>query len=183
MEQLLESVAKQLAKNILENASYVMTACECKVLKPTHLKAVSMIQSGILKNKIYHIPKEYKTQGGGAAVLPSEYFGINSGRYLDINDVSGSQINLYGDTTLTRVEHPIIVGGGDSIVSSDTIEKIVKNIAKSHKIRVSTEALQMIVSSVKLNLQDLAKSPSGKKATLSSVQKKLGKQEFVHMKF
>lgn len=189
VNEILHNVAKQLVFNILQNAKYVLDACKCKTLKPSHLKAVSMIQAGIMKNKVFHVPSNLKThssQSGGAVVLPSEYFGVNSGRYLDINDVSGSQINLYGDSTLTRVEHPIIVGGGRTtqVIPETKWAQFVKDYMTTRKqsFRISREALQMIETSVTLNLEDLIKA-CGKSMTAKSLRTALSKKNsLIHLK-
>lgn len=186
-QDYIRYLARHITFNILDNTRYIMDACKCKTMRPTHLNAVSMIQAGLLKNKVYHIPASMKGQTGGGTVLPSEYFGIESGRYHDISAVSGSQINLYGNSTLTRVEHPILMGGGssdDMFVTLTDVTEFRKDYVKSRKypMRVSADALKMIHVSVNLNITDLVKA-AGKTPNMQSIEKVIQKnKKFLHLK-
>ena len=172
-------IVRSVTHNILGNARYVMEACKCKTLMAAHLKAVSMIQATIAKNNIGALPKAAKgalapkaapkppkvpasgrgqKQSGGDPVLPSEYFGIDSGKYMDISEASKLETNMFADSTLSRAEMPIKMGGGNSAEGAKyaTIEQ-VKKAAKELSVRVSAEAAEMIRLSAEQHVREIMK--------------------------
>ena len=85
--------------NILDNVAYVLEACKCKTVMPSHLKAVAMIQNTISQNNIGSVPRSQK---GGAQVMPSEYYGVDSGRYFDISQVEQMEAHMFADAIARR---------------------------------------------------------------------------------
>jgi hypothetical protein len=164
------TVSNHLVNNILKNALYVMDACKCKTLGESHLKAVSLIQANILQQGISYVPKSRATvkriQSGGnmGYVLPSEYFGNDSGKYIDIAKVEPNEVQLFADTALARAEHPMksfepdsMTGGAVQKVTPAMVKASIKNFqAKNPTLgRVSKGAVDLIVLSVQENVKEL----------------------------
>lgn len=206
---------KHLVFNILKNASAIVEACKCKTVTETHLKAVSLIQANIRDQKIAYIPASEKralaatkkgksgTHVGGhmGTVMPSEYYGIDSGAYKDIADIQPNEVQLFGDTAFARAEHPIKIpegamsGGrlsnldtGDAKHIKALVKKYVKEFIDQKGVvftRVSKEALAVIITSVQANIDSL-KAATLKKygavtgGNIKSVIQQGG--DFIHMK-
>lgn len=206
---------KHLVFNILKNASYVVDACKCKTLSETHLKAVSIIQANIRQQKISYIPASEKRrrsasppskrgrQSGGhmGTVMPSEYYGIDSGAYKDIAEIQPNEVQLFADSAYARAEHPIKVldgpmfgGAGGNLDSSD--EKHIKALVKAYVkeyvaqkgvtfTRVSKEAMATIVGSVRANVESLKAATLKKYGAVTGGNVKSVIQQggdFIHMK-
>lgn len=145
---------KRIVFGILDNASYVLDACKCKTIMPAHLVAIAMVQNTITKNRIGRVPVT-AVKKGGAQVLPSEYFGVDSGRYFDISEVSKLETNMFSDAALARAELPLKVGGALNKVSLAMLKQAVKdyNQARKKSVKISKEAMALIKTSVELNLK------------------------------
>lgn len=174
-------VARALVFNILKNVQFVIEACNCKTIQESHLKAVSAIQSSIVQNNIGYIPKDAKkpkgqSGGGGAIVLPSQYFNPEaSGTYIDIAEVSKMETQLFNDSAYARAEHPIKFGGGrsSSNVPITMLKEIFDEYQKKNKIafRVSKGATSVIKTSVDANMSKLFNELGGDEGvTLKNVR-------------
>lgn len=154
-----------LVYHILDNASYVMRASSSPHhLSLDHLKTISNVQSGIQSKNIGYIsPKTWSVMGGGDAstVLPSEYFGRDSHRYFDINDVARLETQMFANTALARAALPstFTQGGGRSAAESAALSKQVSNAIKMYQstkgvqFTVDPAAQGLIQTSVRLNLK------------------------------
>lgn len=166
-------VVRAAVFNILGNTTYVLEACKCKTIMPAHLKAVAMIQNTIMKNKIGSLPSSMKKDKvGGAQVMPSEYYGVDSGRYFDISQVQSLETHMFADAALSRAELPFKVGGGmGKLVSSAMVKQAVKqfNEAQNKSVKVSKDALEMIRMSAEQNVKDV-QAESGRDATVEQVR-------------
>lgn len=161
-----DQVVVVLVYHILDNASYVMRASSSPHhLMLDHLKTVSNVQSGIQSKNIGYIsPKMWSVMGGGDAstVLPSEYFGRDSHRYFDINDVARLETQMFANTALARAALPStfgVQGGGGSAEENAALSKQVSNAIKSYQrakgvqFTVDPAAKSLIQTSVQLNLK------------------------------
>ena len=162
-----DRVVMILVYNILNNVMYVLAACKCKKVETSHLKAVSTIQSNIKKNNIGYIPKDKKSKvakpkkpmAGGAQVLPSEYFGVDSGRYYDIADVAKLETNMFADSALARSEMPLKFGGCRSMQDNQDrklVEKYISKFLSDNNLnpKYSDEVTDLIHASVKSNISE-----------------------------
>lgn len=161
-----KEVVYKLVHNILKNAMYVMDACNCRTLSDTHLKAVSLIQTNIMSHGFAYVPSNTTHKGG--AVLPSEYFGHDSGRYMDISKVNMNEVQLFSDSSLVRAAHPIKMpsqtGAGRSASKGPTVlpshvKGAIKAFEESNNglARVSKEAVDLIIIAVQENINDIAR--------------------------
>lgn len=143
--------------NIINNARYVVEACKCKMIMPAHLKAISMIQATIGKNKIGSLPPAVKKMSGGDPVMASEYYGVDSGRYYDISQVQQLEAHMFSDSALSRAEMPIKMGGGrstsDELVSAAMVKKCIKEMREAPKVH--KDAVEMMRMSAEMHVNDL----------------------------
>lgn len=202
MKKILEAKPIPISKlvyavifNILHNVGYVAQACKCKVIKTEHIKAVSVIQSNILEQGIYYIPKSCGgvMKGGmhGSTVLPSEYFGVDSGRYVDIQTLSPSSVQITADTALARAALPATFpglqtgGAGVPLPKFAEVKELIDVYMKAHGngLRISVAAQKLIFQSVLENLKAvLAKLPAAIKSE-SKLQDWLKTHpDFVHLR-
>jgi hypothetical protein len=189
---LFAQVAKNTVFNILQNSKYILDACKCKTLTTEHLTAISLIQANIAEQGIAFVPKgkSPKVMSGGT-VLPSEYFGVNSGRYVDISTLSSAEVQLTADTTLARAEHPIKLpmsgGAATASVPLVLIKNAIKEFQQKSKFtfKVSKDALEMIHVSVQENVKDIvevAKKEIGTSFTATQLTKFAKEHpKFMHM--
>lgn len=177
-------VVRCVVYNILDNAAYVLDACKCKTVSAAHLNAVAMIQNTIAKNRIGSLPSSVKkTMMGGAQVMPSEFFGVDSGRYFDISQVQNLEANMFADAALSRAEMPLKVGGGDKKVTVAMVKEAIKdyNSKRTNKIKVSKNAVDMIHLSCEQNVSDVEKE-IGVKPTIEAVRALASKDtHFAHL--
>jgi hypothetical protein len=161
--QLWHKLTYAIIHNILSNVAYVAQACKCKIIKTEHIKAVSVIQSNIREQGIYYIPKSQGMKGGmnGSTVLPSEYFGVDSGRYVDIQTLSPSTVEITADTALARAALPSTFpssvqsgGSGHQLPKFADVKELLEVYVKAHgTLRISVAAQKLIYQSVLENLK------------------------------
>ena len=143
----LNKAVLTIVGNILANLAFVADACKCKVVNATHFNAVS----SILK-----YANQQQAQNGGAIVLPSEYFGVESGMYFDESVVAPMETNLFSNENLARVEH--VLKGGARTSKSLIDQAIVKaavakyNSSRQRKLKLSSEAYGILVKAVQANI-------------------------------
>lgn len=182
---LAKAIARAVAINVIDNALFVMKACKCKTLMPAHLKAVSAIQQTIVKNKIGSLPSSLKaSMKGGDPVMASEYYGVDSGRYFDISSVERLETHMFADSTLSRAEMPLKVGGAplntNDLVTLADMKAIVKSLKNAP--RVNSEALEMIRLSALQHVKELMRKV-GAKATLAKLRLYVNKTaKYAHLR-
>jgi hypothetical protein len=163
VKSTLIRIVKRLVSNMINNARYVADACNCKTIKASHFKAVDqLMRKMIIQAKPRASPGK---QVGGKAVLPSEYFGINSGSYFTQEVVAPGETHAFSDPTLTRVGHNIFDGqiGGypklKTIVTSDMVDAVMAeyNNRRSAKtpLALSKGANALVRMSIHQNLADI----------------------------
>lgn len=163
----LLKVVKKLVFNMIDNARYVSDACDCKVIKAGHFKAVDQLMRRFIAQAMAAKKPIAKAQRGGFTVLPSEYFAIDSGRYFPESVVRPFETHAFGDPSVTRAAQPISDGsmqtGGAGfnvkLVGNSLIKLIVDEYNKKRKlksaVRVSSNAMPLILASVHQNIKDL----------------------------
>ena len=141
-------IIENLVCNILENLMFVVDVHKQPALSKKHAAAVMNLM-------------RQKTQAGGSyTVLPSEYFGSESGRYFA--DVSSQETNMFqAGVTRPAIDYLSAVKGGAkkrcSVVNTDAIQLIVNSFKKSKNVEftVGKELIDLIVASVNINIDDL----------------------------
>jgi hypothetical protein len=158
VEGLISEYCKNLICNIVCNGYHVATSCKMKTITLGHLNLVSQIQ---LKS-IGEYPK-VKT-GGGHTVLPSEYFGIDSGTHnndgncMDLFQVDGGRAGIPSTFVPSLTGQS---GGGNgqvNFISESDFKKYIKEAkAQNNNIKISKDALDIIMLSIELNIDMLMK--------------------------
>ncbi len=190
----LSLIIELLISNLVKNALFITSALKRKTIKLEHLNAVlsimahatmgkSNLQKGGVSNtditayfsKLVLDPAQIlKPLGmsGGRVVLPSEYFGIDSGRYF--GDVSRMESSAFAPD-LSRagidIKMPMMPmrGGSDTLLSLTQIVEVVDIIKTKKKLqfRMGKGVPDVILVSILSNLsnlfKDCAKSNKGKK--------------------
>lgn len=171
----LDTVVHVVVGNTLKNLASVMQACNCKVADAKHFKLLLTVNKQLLARK------SAAAQSGGAVVLPSEYFGIDSGRYF--NDVSANETVMSGSSVpegLARPELNVLHAGGKmALLSPRYIAKHIRHHAPAFKMnaKAKTELMAVVVA----NLADVLKAVRGKTLTLAAVKKVLSYKKFKHL--
>lgn len=160
----LYRIAKRLVFNMITNARYVSEACNCKIIKTSHFKAVDQLMRKM-------IVQGTRAQTGGADVhLPTEWFGGVSGSYHPIDAVRTFETQSFSDPSVTRVGHDVFngqIGGalkskkGASLINADAVDAMVADYNKRKNmktpVRISKSANALVRLSVHQNLSDILK--------------------------
>jgi hypothetical protein len=148
-------IVKKLVWNLLDNVSYIVGALKVKRVKKEHFEGViALLQS-------------HNIQLGGHAgtVLPSEYFGINSGRYFaNVLPYEGSAFAAGVARAELPIKFPGAFGGAAAKQDAFVNTKYIKSIAKQYndetksEMSVTTSAIDVMVTSICANLDKLFKA-------------------------
>jgi hypothetical protein len=179
-------VIEVLVYNILNNVRHVSSHLNIKVISKKHLLMVADIM------------KEYKRatsaggQKGGAHVLPSEYFGLDSGRYYATGDVAlSSEQSIDATADFARPAMVYQSAGALAtvgIVCKDNLKYFVQHYLSSKHLsfRISSVANTLIIDSLNGNLALLLsackKEAKGGKLTLRLLGSLVNKT-FPHMAY
>lgn len=161
VESILNKYSTKLIDNIISNAHQVAKACKVKTITLGHLNTVNRIQ---LKSIGIYPNKEKQTGGHAGTVMPSEFFGINSGLYslLDGNCYD-MFYDLASDVSKSGIEStfpPNQAGGGVSnglFINEKEFKEQLKKSKDKYDIKISKEAVDLIRLSVELNFDMLIK--------------------------
>lgn len=169
----LDKVVHNIVGNTLENLSSVLYACNCKVADSRHFEL--MVNLNLKKQNTQKPQKKQKKQqqSGGGTVLPSEYFGDDSGRYFA--DVSANEVIMSSDLP-DGLARPALEmsGGSDSSSHSIPAAYIVSHI-RHHKpaFRMTNKAKMALTAVVATNLDAILKNARGKAKSQSLLSAKL----------
>jgi hypothetical protein len=174
--------------NMLNNVLYVTKSLKLKTIKKDHFMAVLQIMKDFQNGK--------EVMKGGDPVMPSEFFGTNSGRYFDIDVVSAIENHPWADPGLTRTALDATFGGAKAsktkcFVETEQVKQIIEKYQKSEKadFRVSKDVVCIMISCVMSNLEELfaacAAGGKQKKLTMALLYKTLVKnsKRFAHMSY
>lgn len=150
----LVMMVETLVYNMLNNVFYITDALKVKTLKKQHFEAVLNIMKDVQMQSMR------KQSGGSFTVLPSEYFGVDSGRYLA--DVSQHETNMFVDN-VTRpainIQLPIQTAGSAKCMVPDKkfLTGFIQNFQKDTKtdFKVSTDVADILMASINNNLDEL----------------------------
>lgn len=182
-------IIKILVFNILNNVTYITQSLKVSIVKKEHFIAVLQIM------KDYQNRKEFLEMKGGFTVLPSEYFGNESGSYYSHDVVSAIENHPWTGLPfdLTRTELNASLVGGSAIkscfVTIDCIKDLIAMYKESHLVdfKVSKDVFQIIHGSVMYNFDLLLKHCSKskqKKLTNALIHKVLkANKSFLHLSY
>lgn len=187
LQSLLNTCVENLLYNILINAKYVLEITNRKIIKVGHLRTINYIQ----KKSIGIVPtKTNSLQKGGFAVLPSEYFGNESGSYNA--DVEGthqfeSLPDGYSRNGLEATFEPsYLEGGGKNYYMDNSVyEGILEKNKNKVGVKISSDALELIRLSIELNIDMLIKETLKKyklknSISVNNVKNTLKNAKYIH---
>ena len=173
-------IIETLVYNILNNVLHLTDALEKKIIKKEHLQGVIAIIQDFVSAK----------QSGGHAgtVLPSEYFGVDSGRYF--NDVSSLETSMFSEgLARNAIDLKLSGGSGDQILTLENFKHILDEYrrAKNLPVKIEKKAFSVIAMSVSKNLDNVFElvDKKNKKLTLSGITNVLKKhcKQFSHLSY
>ena len=141
-------IIETLVFNILDNLFFVVDVYKKPALTKKHLAAVM------------NLMRQKTAQAGGSyTVLPSEYFGVNSGRYMA--DVSTLETNMNVPTVTRPAMQMAMAKGGAAkkcmVADNTLVDAMVTKykVAKKLEFTVGKEVVEMIMASVNINIDEL----------------------------
>jgi len=150
----IEMIIEVLLYNLLNNVLHVTKALGIKTIKKAHFIGVLAILKGCVKKS--------EGQRGGAIILPSEYFGADSGKYFE--DVVSHNTAYVDD--LARgplfVQNAGSAVGASSVCSLVHVKTLVEKYKKEHhaNFKMAKDAYELILESILSNLDKLFKACS-----------------------
>ena len=123
----------------------------------------------LLKTYINETCHHRKISGGS---LPSEYFGINSGRYSE-NNITDNVLDINFSSGILR---PQLGGGGYSKLSNENVKKIssnIKTILNYYKLKIPNDIIIELVNIINDNIECLFRQLKDIKIINSSIIKKM----------
>jgi hypothetical protein len=148
--------------NIVSIASIIALINNCKMINP---KIIALLNKYIVEACSENASKSTKKTkgGGGSIVLPSEFYGIDSGRYATTN-ITPDVLTIDFNSTIMRPQ----IGGGKVAVNNPVMDAITEILSK-HDLKASpaiTKKLCMIIESyLGCLLKKLQESKSSVSAT------------------
>lgn len=144
-------IVETLISNILDNLFFVVNVYKRPMLTKKHMATVM----NLMKQKVAQT-------GGSYTVLPSEYFGVSSGRYF--SDVSQYETDM-NQATVTRpaIEMQMPFKGGakkaKKCMMSDTkfVEQMIEQYKANNGVQFTTskDVVDLIMASININLDEL----------------------------
>lgn len=185
----IDQFVHRVVKNVIQNLRVVLEVSKQKLVTPKHFQVLLE-----LSNMSLAFPRKEinRAQKGGDPVLPSEYFGGNSGRYAAEVPPFQTSVAVLTEgiarSGLTDTFGSVLVGGsGGSGGGSSIPKKVVNGILKelNSDIRLSKEAKALLYETLRQNVEhfltDLKKASTFQKAgltTLATVKKVLGYHKY-----
>lgn len=176
--------------NLLNNVLYVTRSLKLKTIKKEHFMAVLQIM------KDYTNGKAPPSLSGGSLVMPSEYYGSDSGRYFDADVVSAVENHPWSDPSVTRValdsSFDMVGGSAMSLVSKNQIKNIIEKYKKQENtdFKLASPAYDIIASCLSSNIHALLKEcvkvgGQKKNLTMAVLYKTLNKnaKQFAHLTY
>jgi hypothetical protein len=154
----VEIIVNRLVFNLLGNVAHIVGALKVKRVKKEHFEGmIALLHS-------------HNIQVGGHAgtILPSEYFGISSGRYFtDVGPYESSSFAPGVSRAEIPIKFPGMLGGATAkpvrccaFINAKYMKSIVKKYKDENKMELSvtSSAIDVIMSSVSANLDNLFKA-------------------------
>lgn len=161
-------VMEVLVFNMLNNVKHVTSALNVKTITKKHFEMVMNVINEFKNQQKYNVLK--KGQKGGT-VLPSEYFGTDSGRYYPF--VDGEQ-SIAPTVEYARPAIDYHVGGANvnAFVTKTQVKFLVDAYKKAKKqdFRMSASAYEVIIECLERNLKlllSMCKKHGSAKKTLT----------------
>ena len=157
IHELLCKYMETLVFNIVSIASIITMLNNSNTIKKQTIK--------IVKTYINDKCNQKMTMKGGMNVLPSEYFGYDSGRYSETNNIAGDILNV--DFT-SGVLRPQIGGGGKNFVDNKHILKKINEILDYYKLKASDSIINDLLKLVTIYTNCFFKELKATKSVLTT---------------
>lgn len=178
----IHQFVQRVVKNVIQNLSVVLEVSKQKQVTPKHFHVLLELSNMSLTYPRKEINRAQSAQTGGDPVLPSEYFGGNSGRYSA--QVPPFQTSLASLTAgiarpgMTDTFGSVLVGGavaaaaaGAGTVPKKVVDGILKTLASD--IRMNKEAKALLYETLRQNVEhfltDLKKASAFQKGGLTTM--------------
>jgi len=175
----VEQLCKKFNIPIKDNVAY---KCLCEYVENIIFNIVSIASiialinnSKVINTKIIELLNKYvveacssntskKTKGGGGSiVLPSEFYGIDSGRYATTN-ITPDLLSIDFNTGIMRPQ----IGGAKQKTENNSMTDAITEILSKHNLKASPVITKKIVTIIESYLGCLLKKLQESKRTISS---------------
>lgn len=173
----IDQFVHRVVKNVIENLRIVLEVSKQKLVTPKHFHVLLELSHMSLAFPGKEIAAHMRSQKGGDPVLPSEYFGRNSGRYsTSVPPFQTSAAELtegIARAGMMDTFGSVLMEGGST---PGTIpKKVVDDMLKDLKVefRLSKEAKLLLNETLRQNVEhfltDLKKASTFQKAGIASM--------------
>ena len=156
VHELLCKYMETLIFNIVSIASIITMINNCSTIKKQTIKLV--------KSYINDNCNANTKQTGGMNVLPSEFYGFDSGRYSETN-ASGDILAVDFTSGILR---PQIGGGGQSSVDNKNILKKINEILNYYKLKASDSIVNDLLKLITIYTNCFFKQLKGTKVIITT---------------
>jgi|LakMenEpi03Aug12_release.lakeMendotaPanAssembly.Ray.scaffolds.fasta_scaffold00514_43 hypothetical protein len=156
VHELLCKYMETLIFNIVSIASIITMINNCSTIKKQTIKLV--------KSYINDNCNANTKQTGGMNVLPSEFYGFDSGRYSETN-ASGDILAVDFTSGILR---PQIGGGGQSSVDNKNILKKINEILNYYKLKASDSIVNDLLKLITIYTNCFFKQLKGTKTIITT---------------
>lgn len=142
--------------NMFNNLKIMNKEFSSKINQSDFVKLNTFIKSKLTKKQ-----SNGTNQKGGAPVLPSEYFGYDSNRYFNMDQILNEQSAISNDIAIARPAITKQSGGNTSqpqkFVGAEQLKKIIEDYKKSKRVEftVTKGALDIMKSCIESNMTRL----------------------------
>lgn len=151
-------VMEVLVFNLLNNVKHMASSLNMKSIGKGHFMAVMKIMNEVTKQQATSTTKQNKKlQSGGKIVMPSEYYGIDSGRYTADTSAFNEQSAFADGVSRAAIVQQSAGGANDCFIGKKQIKFLVDEYKREKKAEfsVSSSAYEIITTSLWKNLQVL----------------------------
>lgn len=148
--------------NMLNNLQQISKTKDIETIKKEHFSTLISVMKNTLKSKQGSNKKAKITsslQNGGAhTVLPSEYFGFESNRYFDIDQLVNEQTAISADSVVARPAITYQHGGKKRcFLEISQLKNIIDayKTAKKRDFKITKGALDVMMTCIQTNLKKL----------------------------
>jgi len=154
-----DKVAEKCLCEYVENIIFNVVSIASIIALINNSKNINLKVLEIMNKYIFENCNKKITGGGGSIVLPSEFYGIDSGRYSISNNTSDI-LSINFESGLMRPQ----IGGGNKSCIEDEIEKILKK----HNMKASSSIIKKMCKLIEDYLKCLFKKLGNSKNKISS---------------
>ena len=162
----------KVISSYIENIIFNIVSISCIIALINNTKTINKSNVDIVNKYINDICTISPKMKGGMAVLPSEYFGFDSGRYSATNNSS----DILGINFESGIMRPQI-GGGVAKSNKSAYKTIINDVLKYYKIKASAVIIKCFISIIdEYVLCFIKKLKARKDKVTSAVVKKIIKE-------